>query len=147
MVAIVGGLLVARYVAIASEQEGTDRLLSDVRARLARAVIQARGAQDLLRGWDVIDFFEAKIIHAIGEGEQDVHALRKIGDPHLADEELTDVVQEITEEFTKARSTLPRLPGRLPAASRPGQGNGNRCEPLPIIPPNDDVPSAPVLIV
>jgi hypothetical protein len=110
MVAIVGGLLVARYVAIASEQEGADRLLSDVRMRLARAVIQARGAQDLLRGWNVIDFFEAKIVHAIGEGEQDVHAIRKIGDPtSLTDEELTDVVQEITEEFAKARSTLARL--------------------------------------
>lgn len=110
MVAIVGGLLVARYVAIASEQEGTDRLLSDVRMRLARAVIQARGARDLLRDWSVTEFFEAKVIHAIGEGEQDIHALRRIGDPTLlTDDELTKVVQEVTAAFAEARSTLPRL--------------------------------------
>ena len=110
MVAIVGGLLVARYVAIASEQEGTDRLLSDVRARLARAVIKAQGARDLLRDWSVIEFFGAKVIHAIGEGEQDIHALRKIGDPTLlTDDELTKVVQEVTAAFAEAGSTLPRL--------------------------------------
>src|SRR6185437_5399258 len=83
---------------------------TDVRMRLARAVMQARGARDLLRGWNVIDFFGAKVIHAIGEGEQGVHALRKIGDSTLlTDDGLTEVVQKIAAEFAQARSTLPGL--------------------------------------
>ena len=110
MVAIVGGLLVARYVAIASEQEGVDRLLSGVKIRLARAVIQEQGARDLLHDWSVLDFFDAKVIHAIGEGEQDAHALRNVGDPtSLTNDELAEVVQEIAAELTQARSTLARL--------------------------------------
>jgi hypothetical protein len=36
MVAIVGGLLVARFVAIASEQDGADKLVQDARERSGR---------------------------------------------------------------------------------------------------------------
>lgn len=110
MVAIVGGLLVARFVSIASEQEGAQRLLEEARDRLSTARRREGGARDRLRGWYINDFFEYKVIRAIGDGEQDIRQLRKIGDDTpLTDHELTEAVKTIAGEFSVARDTLGQL--------------------------------------
>lgn len=71
MVAITGGLLVARFVSIASEQEGAELLVRAAKARLDRAKVRAALARNSVHLWNVFDFFDAKVIHAVGSGEQD----------------------------------------------------------------------------
>jgi hypothetical protein len=56
MVAIVGGLLVARFVTIASEQEGAQRLLDDAEGRLATGRRREGKARDNLRNSDIEPF-------------------------------------------------------------------------------------------
>lgn len=110
MVAIVGGLLVARFVTIASEQEGAQRLLEDAQDRLSAARRREQEAREQLHNWYIDDFFEAKVIQAIGDGEHDIHALRKRGSySPLTDDELAVTIKEITDEFAVARSTLREL--------------------------------------
>ena len=110
MVAIVGGLLVARFVSIASEQDGAERLVNDAQGRLGTARGRERTARDRLRNWYINDFFEYKVIRAIGDGEQDVRELRKVGDDTLlTNDELSEVVKAITDEFALARRTLSPL--------------------------------------
>lgn len=110
MVAIVGGLLVARFVSIASEQEGAQRLLNNVQGRCTIARRRGQRARDNLHSWYINDFFEMKVIQAIGEGERSVPALRKIGGyTPLTDDELSETIQAIADEFEIARSTLDQL--------------------------------------
>jgi hypothetical protein len=110
MVAIVGGLLVARFVSIDSEQEGAQRLVEDAQDRLSTARRRELTARDSLRAWYVDDFFSYKVIQAIGDGEQDVRNLRKIGDDTpLTDDELAEAIKAIVDEFAVARRTLPSL--------------------------------------
>jgi hypothetical protein len=110
MVAIVGGLLVARFVTIASEQEGAQRLLDDARDRLSTARRREREARDGLRDWYINDFFEYKVIGAIGDGKQDIRELKKIGgETSLTDDELAETVEAIAGEFSVARRALSSL--------------------------------------
>jgi hypothetical protein len=110
MIAITGGLLVARFVTIASEQDGADKLVKNARERLKTARVRRHLAREALRLWNVKDFFDAKVIHAIGRGEQNLAALRQVGDPTpLTDEELARATQTIIGEFEQARSTLQAL--------------------------------------
>jgi len=93
MVAIVSGLLVARFVSIASEQEGAERLLQDERYRLTTLRRQEQEARGSLLDWDVHEFFTSKIIGAIYEGERQVSELRKIGEyTLLADHGIGELV-------------------------------------------------------
>jgi hypothetical protein len=110
MVAIVGGLLVARFVTIDGEQEGAKRQISDLRIRLSRARGREQTARRYLHRWKVGDFFDSKVIHAIGGGERDAGALREVGDgTSLTDEQLAVVVQQIIDEFEKARPIIQAL--------------------------------------
>jgi hypothetical protein len=110
MVAIVGGLLVARFVTIASEQEGTEQLLNNAQARLESARRRERTVRDRLHNWDVNDFFKFKMVRAVCDGEQDIQELRDIGGyTPLTDKELTDVVKKIMDEFEVAQRTLREL--------------------------------------
>lgn len=110
MVAITGGLLVAKFVTISSEQEGAERLVRSARARLDRAKVQAALARNAAHLWKVFNFFEAKVIHAVGEGEQDVGVLRQLGEPTLlTDEEISSAVETLDKEFAKARAALEPL--------------------------------------
>jgi hypothetical protein len=89
MVAIVGGLLVARFVTITSEQEGAQQLLNDTQGRLTTARRREQDARARLHNWDINDFFEAKVIRAIGDDVQDIRELRSIGSyTSLTDEEI-----------------------------------------------------------
>lgn len=116
MVAIVGGLLVARFVTIQSEQEGAQQLLDDAQSRLDTAQNREQQAQDRLNYWDVDDFFDRDVIRAINEGKQDIADLREAGSyTPLSDEQLAEIVQKITSEFETARREF-----RIAPASRRG---------------------------
>jgi hypothetical protein len=110
MVAIIGGLLVARFVTIASQQDGAEELLRDAEGRLATARRREQAANKALQTWDIDDFFKAKVVRAIGDGERDISALREVGGyTSLTDEELTATVQTIEDEFMVARRTVQEL--------------------------------------
>jgi hypothetical protein len=107
MVAIIGGLLVARFVSIASEQEGAQRLLEEAKGRLATARRREGEARGRLRSRYINDFFEYKVIRAIGDGEGSVPALRKVGGyTPLTDPEIAEVVKTIADEFEVAHRAL-----------------------------------------
>jgi hypothetical protein len=133
MVAIVGGLLVARFVTITSEQAGVQQLLDDADGRLTTARERKRNAAQALYSWDVNSFFEAKVVRAISDGERDVAALREIGDPtRLSNDSLAHVINEIATEFDKARQTLHLMIDAYPSAdSYPDWPDFNRAATLP----------------
>jgi hypothetical protein len=117
LVAIIGGLLVARFVSLDSEQQGAQQLVDDAAARLTTARNRAVRARQDLYSWDVNSFFKTDVVTAIGRGEHDVVELRDIGDvTYLSDDTLRHVVGEIRAEFDEARRVLselvtPRRPG------------------------------------
>jgi hypothetical protein len=108
LVAIVGGLLVARFVTLDSEQQGAQRVLEDAEARLALARQRAQqAAGDLLR-WGVRHFlYSREVLTAINEGVEDLAELRKVGDStRLTDEELQPFVDEVGRELAQAHEIL-----------------------------------------
>jgi hypothetical protein len=108
LVAIVGGLLVARFVTITSEQEGAQQLIEDAQERLTTARRRKKEASDRLHDWEVNNFFDRKVIRAICDGERDVPALREVAGSYsmLADEQLAEVVEKIASEYEAAKRLL-----------------------------------------
>ena len=110
LVAIVGGLLVARFVTLDTEQQGAQQLLDEAQGRLTTARRRAQEATDSLRSWEINDFFDQEVVEAIGSGERDVRELRKIGHySSLTNEDLAEVVQTVADEFGRARRGLREL--------------------------------------
>ncbi len=110
LVAIVGGLLVARFVTLDSEQQGAQRVLDDANERLTVAIRRSEDARLALKNWDVSDFFEKKVLRTIGDGTLDIAELRKIGGyTPLSDEDLGPLITEIHSQFDVARKTLRQL--------------------------------------
>jgi hypothetical protein len=113
LVAIVGGLLVARFVTLDSEQQGAQRVLDDAEARLATARQRAQEATGRLRRWDAWDFLNYSVVKALNEGVEDLAELRRRGDPtRLTDEELQPFLQEVRQELARAHQVLE---GAVPA--------------------------------
>jgi hypothetical protein len=107
MVAIVGGLLVARFVTISSEQEGAQNLLNDANERLTIAQRRFGAAYDEIYEWDVRDFFDVPTIRSIGSGTTDIRDLRGPRlSRRLTDEQFTNIIGEISAEFRSARAAL-----------------------------------------
>jgi hypothetical protein len=110
LVAIVGGLLVARFVSLDSEQQGAQQLLEEAQGRLDTAQERADEARRRLREWDQNDFLDQDVMEAIEAGELDIGELRKIGhDSPLDDDDLTPLVYLVAEEFARARQALAGL--------------------------------------
>jgi len=121
LVAIIGGLLVARFVSLTSEQDGAKRVLEDARERFRTAELRAAEAKADLRDWEISRFFDDDVLEAISHGEYDVGELRRLaGDTPLSDENIADTVEIIAEEFGRARSTLREL--RVMDTDAPGGG-------------------------
>jgi hypothetical protein len=93
LVAIVGGLLVARFVGLDSDQQTSRKLLADAEDRLTIATRRATLArQDLVR-WRAEDFLDdSDVAAALASGQSDVSELRKLGRTRLSDDELRSVV-------------------------------------------------------
>jgi hypothetical protein len=108
LVAIVGGLLVARFVTLDSEQQGAERVLADAEARLTVARQREKEDTDQLVRWDARQFlYDRSILMAINEGVKDLAELRRRGDhTFLTDEKLEPFVEEISQELAYAHRVL-----------------------------------------
>jgi hypothetical protein len=108
LVAIVGGLLVARFVSLDSEQAGAQRVLDDAEARLLTARQRVQEAADRLLRRDARDLlYNRDVIQAILEGVTDLAELRRQGqDTRLTDEQLAPFVEEIRGELAHASQVL-----------------------------------------
>ncbi len=105
LVSIVGGLLVARFVGLDSEQQGAQRLVEDAEARLAVARQRAADAKKAVMRWDARDFLQdPRVLAAIKDGATDLGTLRELADCELEDADLGPVLAEVIGEFASARA-------------------------------------------
>jgi hypothetical protein len=107
LVAIIGGLLVARFVGLDTDERGNRRVLVDAAERLAAARRRAADARYNLLAWEARGFLnDSDVLDAIGQGISDPEALRRLEDCPLSDQELRPFVAEVVEEFSVARQLL-----------------------------------------
>jgi hypothetical protein len=71
LVAIVGGLLVARFVSLDSEQRGSRKVITDATERLESARRRAREAHAGVLNWHARHFFQGRVLVAVSEGTSD----------------------------------------------------------------------------
>jgi len=114
LVAIIGGLLVARFISLDSDQRASRKVLTGARERLelARRRVQAAW-QDILR-WDAERFFNTpKIVEEVVDKSvvSPAELTRIAGWRHDPDE-LAPFATEVAEEAGRARETItPRIRG------------------------------------
>ena len=107
LVAIIGGLLVARFVSLDSDQRGSRKVMSEARERLNSAQQRAKDARDSRVDWHAGLFFQGPVLRAIGEGTSDPAELMRLNDDWpLTRQELQPYADDISEEFARARATL-----------------------------------------
>jgi hypothetical protein len=111
LVAIVGGLLVARFVGLDSDQQTSRKLLADAEDRLTIAIRRAALAREDLTRWDVEDFLdENDVAAALATGQSDVSELRKLASTRLSDDELRGVVALAAADVASFRTWLSQDP-------------------------------------
>jgi len=106
LVAIVGGLLVARFVSLDSDQRGNRKILIAASERLASARQRAADARRNLVAWHATAFFNSSVTATIGQGNSDLDVLKRLADWSFGDAELRPFVTEVVEEFARAREAL-----------------------------------------
>ena len=106
LVAIVGGLLVARFVTLDSDQRGSRKILVDATERLRSARDRAGQAHADLLAWYARQFFRGPVLDAASEGVSDPAVLMQLGEWPLNEEELRPVAAEVADEFARARAAL-----------------------------------------
>lgn len=110
LVAIVGGLLVARFVTLSSEQEGAQRVLTDAEARLEVVKTRAAEAHRKRLHFDLDSFFSRKVIVAVSNGVVDAAGLREVGWPSaLSDTEIERYAAVVAEELARAEESCRAL--------------------------------------
>ena len=110
LVAIVGGLLVARFVTLTSEREGVQKLIEEADSRLTTARNREEAARRRLYRWDVREFFGYGVLYDIRNGRRDVRELRADhGYTPLTDDEMEEAIASIVDEFSRAHTTLSQL--------------------------------------
>ena len=122
IVAIVGGLLVARFVTLDSAQEGADRRMAELETRLEHATADAQVAAKQLLDYD-LDYaldesrvYEA-LISSYLEGEPEnpradlpMTIVRELIDlDRFTDSQVEPAIKQIAEEMTRALSQLPAM--------------------------------------
>jgi hypothetical protein len=80
LVAIVGGLLVAPFVTLDSDQRGSRKVLADATARLKSAQQRAEEARGNSLDWHAGHFLRGPVLNAISVGTSDPDALMQLGD-------------------------------------------------------------------
>jgi len=104
LVAIIGGLLVARFVGLDSDERTNRRVVMDAAARLGSARRRVREAHASLQYWQARDFLDApKVVEAIGRGVSELDELRRFAKSPLSDSELQPFVSEVVDEFARVR--------------------------------------------
>jgi hypothetical protein len=111
LVAIVGGLLVARFVGLDSDQQTSRKLLGDAEDRLTIATKRATLAREDLARWHAEDFLdENDVAEALATGQSDVSELRKLASTRLSDNELRGVVALAVADVASFRGWLSQDP-------------------------------------
>lgn len=114
LVAIIGGLLVARFISLDSDQRASRKILTGARDRLE---VARRRAQEAWRGilrWDAEGFFNTpEVAEAIvGKGVVSPAELMRMASWQHDSDELAPFVTEVTEEIGRAREAItPRIRG------------------------------------
>jgi hypothetical protein len=107
LVAIIGGLLVARFVSLDSDQRSSRKILSEARDRLEAARRRATDAHNSRLDWHAGYFFRGDVLQAVSMGASDPAALMQIDDDWpFTIQELQPYATEMANEFVRARSTL-----------------------------------------
>lgn len=111
LVAIVGGLLVARFVGLDSEQQGAQRQLNDADARLRIARKRRDEAQLQLDRHDAQEFLDdPNVLDALLAGETTLDGLRRHSEPvTLTDDQLRPLVDQVRAELRAAYDTIQRV--------------------------------------
>jgi hypothetical protein len=110
LVAIVGGLLVARFVGLDSDQRTSRKVVGDAFERLAAARDRAAAAWRDLLAWDADDFFRSEVVlKAIDAGAAELGDLARLGDWPHGEDDLRPFVAEVADEFLSARTVLPGI--------------------------------------
>jgi len=108
LVAIIGGLLVAKFVGLDADQRTASKILADARGRLQLARGRVQTARNEILRWDAGDFFGTKeVIDAVlDRGVESSTVLVKLANwPHEPDE-LAQFVPEIVEEASRASEAI-----------------------------------------
>lgn len=106
LVAIVGGLLVARFVSLDSEQRGSRKVLADATERLESARRRAKDARADVLDWHARRFFRGRMLDAVSKGTSDPAALMRVGDWPFAENDLRPFAADLAREFARARTEL-----------------------------------------
>ena len=112
LVAIIGGLLVARFISLDSDQRSSRQILAAAGDRLEVAQDRARAAWRAILRWHAEGFFaDPEIIEAVVDKGvvSPAELMRMASWPHDPDE-LAPFVTEVTEEAGRAREAItPRI--------------------------------------
>jgi hypothetical protein len=108
LVAIIGGLLVAKFVGMDSDQQASRKIRADAAERLEVARGRAESARQRVLRWEAGQFFrmEETVRAVVDTGKASAAELVKIAHwPHASDE-LTPFVADVVAEAERAREAL-----------------------------------------
>ncbi|GAB3630651.1 hypothetical protein GCM10027421_00040 [Microbacterium shaanxiense] len=116
MIAVVGGLLVSRYVGLHAEQEAARRRVSDVDARHTGATQRAKAAQTDLRDIEISSLINSGDVYdallADGLTREHLFVITGGGRSGFDDDEVTRHLRELKAELLNAYAHLDRtVPG------------------------------------
>jgi hypothetical protein len=107
LAAIVGGLLVARFVTIDSDQRTSRKVLADARERLDAARARASTAWRAILDWDARGFFRSsRVSEAISNGLTEPSDLMRAEDWAHGEDDLRPYAEQAAEEYRTARDIL-----------------------------------------
>jgi len=107
LVAIVGGLLIARFVGLDSDQRASREIMDEVRGRLEAAQRRAQEAHLTRLDWHAGRFFRGKVLDAVSRGAVEAATVIRLGDDWpFTEQELRPYVAEVAAEFATARAIL-----------------------------------------
>ena len=128
LVAIVGGLLVARFVGLDSEQQGAQRLVDEAEERLELARRRAAEARLVVTRWEATDFLEdPRVLDAVMNGVTGLDQLREVADCPVEDADLAPILVEVIEEFQAARAYFDAHPPAVTEELIHGLGRWHRA--------------------
>ena len=107
LVAIIGGLLVARFVGLDADQQANRRVLATAATRLDSARRRAKDARRSLVRWQAVDFFsKPDVLDAISRGISDLTEIRRLAPCFLDEQDLQETIVAVAREFVRARAVL-----------------------------------------
>jgi hypothetical protein len=108
LAAIIGGLLVAKFVGLDADQRASRKILADARDRLDRARQRAQAAWRAILRWDAGSFFGTpQVVEVVvDQGVVSASELMRMADWRHDLDELAPFVVEVVEEVGAAREAI-----------------------------------------